>query len=104
VLVITDSQAVKTIAIKTPKNVKLTTFSIIYAADKSEIVDLAKGASKINSLKDKDKVLIAETCTHHASKDDIGRVKIPNWIREYTKKFSCRICIRTGLSKKSFRI
>ncbi|MDR0617705.1 MAG: [FeFe] hydrogenase H-cluster maturation GTPase HydF [Endomicrobium sp.] len=85
-LVITDSQVVKTIAIKTPKNVKLTTFSIIYAADKSDIVDMAKGAAKINSLKDKDKVLIAEACTHHASTDDIGRVKIPNWIREYTKK------------------
>ncbi|MDR1417619.1 MAG: [FeFe] hydrogenase H-cluster maturation GTPase HydF [Endomicrobium sp.] len=85
-LVITDSQAVKTIATKTPENIKLTTFSIIYAADKCDLVQMAKGAAKINCLKDDDKILIAEACTHHASKDDIGRVKIPTWIREYTKK------------------
>jgi [FeFe] hydrogenase H-cluster maturation GTPase HydF len=85
-LVITDSQAIKTIAAKTPENIKLTTFSIIYAADKSDLVQMAKGAAKINCLKDGDKVLITEACTHHASKDDIGRIKIPKWIREYTKK------------------
>ncbi|MDR2395610.1 MAG: [FeFe] hydrogenase H-cluster maturation GTPase HydF [Endomicrobium sp.] len=85
-LVITDSQAIKTIAAKTPKNIKLTTFSIIYAADKSDIIEMAKGASKINSLQNGDKILIAEACTHHASKDDIGRIKIPKWISEYTKK------------------
>jgi [FeFe] hydrogenase H-cluster maturation GTPase HydF len=85
-LVITDSQVIKTIATKTPEKIKLTTFSIIYAADKADLVLMAKGAAKINCLKDDDKILIAEACTHHASKDDIGRVKIPNWIREYTKK------------------
>ncbi|MDR1523589.1 MAG: [FeFe] hydrogenase H-cluster maturation GTPase HydF [Endomicrobium sp.] len=85
-LVITDSQAIKAIAAKTPKNIKLTTFSIIYAADKSDIIEMAKGASKINSLQNGDKILIAEACTHHASKDDIGRIKIPKWIKEYTKK------------------
>jgi [FeFe] hydrogenase H-cluster maturation GTPase HydF len=86
VIAITDSQAVKQIAAKTPENIKLTTFSIIYAADKSDIVEMARGAAVLNNLKDGDKVLIAEGCTHHASSDDIGRVKIPKWIREFSKK------------------
>jgi [FeFe] hydrogenase H-cluster maturation GTPase HydF len=85
-LVITDSQVIKQIAAKTPENIKLTTFSIIYAADKSDIVEMARGAAALNNLKDGDKVLIAEGCTHHASSDDIGRVKLPKWIREYSKK------------------
>jgi [FeFe] hydrogenase H-cluster maturation GTPase HydF len=86
VIAITDSQAIKQIAAKTPENIKLTTFSIIYAADKSDIVEMARGATVLNNLKDGDKVLIAEGCTHHASSDDIGRVKIPKWIREFSKK------------------
>ncbi|MDR3256552.1 MAG: [FeFe] hydrogenase H-cluster maturation GTPase HydF [Endomicrobium sp.] len=86
VIAITDSQAVKQIAAKTPANIKLTTFSIIYAADKSDIVEMAKGAAVLNKLQDGDKILIAEACIHHASKDDIGRVKLPGWIREYAKK------------------
>jgi [FeFe] hydrogenase H-cluster maturation GTPase HydF len=86
VLVITDSQAIKQVSAKTPQNIKLTTFSIIYAADKSDIVEMARGAAALNNLKDGDKVLIAEGCTHHASSDDIGRVKLPKWIMEYSKK------------------
>ncbi|MDR2351417.1 MAG: [FeFe] hydrogenase H-cluster maturation GTPase HydF [Endomicrobium sp.] len=86
VLVITDSQAIKQVSAKTPKNINLTTFSIIYAADKSDIVEMAKGAAALNNLKDGDKVLIAEGCTHHATTDDIGRVKLPKWIAEYSKK------------------
>jgi [FeFe] hydrogenase H-cluster maturation GTPase HydF len=86
VLVITDSQAIKQVSTKTPKNVKLTTFSIIYAADKSNIIEMARGAAVLNNLKDGDKVLIAEGCTHHATVDDIGRVKLPKWIAEYSKK------------------
>ncbi|MDR3274811.1 MAG: [FeFe] hydrogenase H-cluster maturation GTPase HydF [Endomicrobium sp.] len=86
VIVITDSQAVKRIVLKTPADIKLTTFSTIYAADKSDIVEMAKGAAGLNNLCDGDKVLIAESCTHHASADDIGRVKLPKWIREYTGK------------------
>jgi len=85
-IVITDSQVVKQIATKTPDNVKLTTFSIIYAAYKSDIVEMAKGAAVLNSLEDGDKILIAEACTHHASIHDIGRIKLPNWIREYARK------------------
>jgi len=86
VIAITDSQVIKQIAEKTPVNVKLTTFSIIYAADKSDIVEMAKGAAVLNNLNDGDKILIAEACTHHASIHDIGRIKLPNWIREYTKR------------------
>ena len=86
IIVVTDSQAVERIAAKTPDNVKLTTFSIIYAADKSDIVEMAKGATALNNLQDGDKVLISEACAHHASADDIGRVKLPKWIRKYSKK------------------
>ena len=85
-LVITDSQVIRAIAAKTPENIKLTTFSIIYAADKADLIQMAKGAARINYLQNGDKILIVEACTHHASKDDIGRVKIPKCIREYTKK------------------
>ncbi|MCA6072918.1 MAG: [FeFe] hydrogenase H-cluster maturation GTPase HydF [Endomicrobium sp.] len=86
VLVITDSQAIKRVAEKTPVNVKLTTFSTVYAADKSDIVEMAKGATVLNNLQTGDKVLISEACTHHASIDDIGRMKLPKWIRDYSKK------------------
>jgi len=86
VLAITDSQAIKRVAAATPCDVKLTTFSTVYAADKSDIVEMAKGAAALNNLKDGDKVLIAEACTHHASADDIGRVKLPRWVREYSGK------------------
>jgi [FeFe] hydrogenase H-cluster maturation GTPase HydF len=86
VLVITDSQAIKQVFAKTSKNIKLTTFSIIYANDKSDIVEMVRGAAALNNLKDGDKVLIAEGCTHHATADDIGRVKLPKWIAEYSKK------------------
>jgi [FeFe] hydrogenase H-cluster maturation GTPase HydF len=85
VIVITDSQAVKRVAAITPPDIKLTTFSTVYAADKSDIVEMAKGAAALQTLKDGDKVLIAEACTHHASTDDIGRVKLPRWLNEFTK-------------------
>jgi [FeFe] hydrogenase H-cluster maturation GTPase HydF len=85
-LVITDSQVVKQIVAKTPTNIKLTTFSIIYAADKTDIVEMAKGAAILNNLNDNDKVIISEACTHHASRDDIGKVKLPKWLKKYSKK------------------
>ena len=85
-IVITDSQAVKKIAELTPPDIKLTTFSILYAADKGDISEMAKGAEALKTLKDGDKILIAEACTHHASCDDIGRVKLPRWIKEFSKK------------------
>ncbi|MCL2334438.1 MAG: [FeFe] hydrogenase H-cluster maturation GTPase HydF [Endomicrobia bacterium] len=82
-LVITDSQVVKEVVSKTAENVKVTTFSTLFSAEKSDIIEMAKGAAKLKSLKKGDRVLIAEACTHHASSDDIGRVKIPKWLKEY---------------------
>jgi [FeFe] hydrogenase H-cluster maturation GTPase HydF len=85
-LVITDSQAIGVVSKLTPENVPLTTFSVMFAAQKADINALAEGAAVINSLQDGDKVLIAEACTHHASSDDIGRIKLPKWLQEYTGK------------------
>ena len=82
-LVITDSQVVKEIVSKTPDNIKVTTFSTLLSADKSDITEMVKGAAKLKNLRKGDKVLIAEACTHHASSDDIGRKKIPKWLNEY---------------------
>lgn len=70
---------------ETPANIKCTTFSTLFARLKGDIVKLVEGAGTISKLKDGDKVLIAESCTHHAVEDDIGRVKIPRWLREKTK-------------------
>ncbi len=83
-IVITDSQAFEQVAEITPPTVKLTSFSILFARLKADIGEMAKGAIAIDSLKDRDRVLIAEACTHHPIEDDIGRVKIPNWIKKYT--------------------
>lgn len=83
-LVITDSQVVLKVAGDVPEEVDMTTFSIIFARFKGDLRQMVLGAKAIDSLQDGDKVLIAEACTHHALADDIGRVKIPRWIRQYT--------------------
>ncbi|MBF0484728.1 MAG: [FeFe] hydrogenase H-cluster maturation GTPase HydF [Candidatus Omnitrophica bacterium] len=83
-LVICDSQVVQKMVADTPANIKCTTFSILFARFKGELKELVKGARIIDKLKDGDKVLIAEACSHHAVEDDIGRVKIPRWLRQYT--------------------
>ena len=67
----------------TPPGVKCTTFSILFARFKGDLAELARGAAHIEALKPGDKVLIAESCSHHAAEDDIGRVKIPRWLRQY---------------------
>ena len=85
-LVITDSQAVKEIAEKTPDSITLTTFSILFSRLKGELKTLAAGAAELYYLKDNDKVLISEACTHHSTDEDIGRVKIPNLLRKFTGK------------------
>ncbi len=85
-LVICDSQVVDFMAAHTPAGVKCTTFSILFARLKGDIVKLVEGAAAIRRLKDGDKVLIAESCTHHAVEDDIGRVKIPRWLLSKTGK------------------
>jgi [FeFe] hydrogenase H-cluster maturation GTPase HydF len=85
-LVITDSQVFAKVAADTPRDVPLTSFSILFARQKGLLFDSVEGARSIDSLKDGDKILVAEGCTHHRQCDDIGTVKIPRWIREYTRK------------------
>jgi len=83
-LVVCDSQAVLEVSRTVPEAVPLTTFSILFARAKGDLVELARGARRIDELEDGDRVLVAEACTHHAVEDDIGRVKIPRWLRERT--------------------
>jgi [FeFe] hydrogenase H-cluster maturation GTPase HydF len=85
-LVITDSQAFLKVAADTPKDVDLTSFSILFARHKGDLTELVKGAKALEKLQDGDKILIAEACTHHQQSDDIGKVKIPRWIRQNTGK------------------
>ena len=85
-LVICDSQVVDFMCAKTPAEIKCTTFSILMARFKADLTIMAKNAAIINKLKDGDKILIAESCTHHAVQDDIGRVKIPALLRKKTQK------------------
>lgn len=85
-LVITDSQAFKTVSEIVPENIPLTSFSILFARLKGDLYAFRKGAEAISNLKDGDKVLILESCTHHAIEDDIGRVKIPALLRKKTGK------------------
>lgn len=85
-LVVCDSQIVDRMVAETPKNIKCTTFSILMARFKGDLLKMVKGAEMINKLQDGDKVLIAESCTHHATEDDIGKVKIPNWLKKKTQK------------------
>ena len=85
-LVVCDSQIVDRMVAETPAELKCTTFSILMARFKGDLAKMVKGAAIIEKLKDGDKVLIAESCTHHAMEDDIGRVKIPNWLKKKTQK------------------
>ena len=84
--VITDSQAFNEVKKIVPKNIILTSFSILMANYKGELDILVNGAKKISELKDGEKVLISEGCTHHRQCNDIGTVKLPNWIKKYTGK------------------
>ncbi|MGI1691836.1 [FeFe] hydrogenase H-cluster maturation GTPase HydF [Thermoanaerobacter uzonensis] len=81
-LVITDSQAFLKVSADTPKDIPLTSFSILFARYKGDLEELIRGVKAIKKLKPGDKVLIAEGCTHHRQSDDIGKVKIPRWIRQ----------------------
>ena len=85
-LVITDSQAFGMVSKIIPRSIPLTRFSIMLAHHKGDFGNYLKGTPKIGDLKDGDRVLILESCTHHVSCDDIGRVKIPNWMRKETGK------------------
>lgn len=83
-LVITDSQVFDKVDADTPEDIMLTSFSILFARYKGDLAEAVRGVTALDSLKDGDKVLIGEGCTHHRQCDDIGTVKIPRWIREYT--------------------
>ncbi|KUG29167.1 hydrogenase maturation protein hydf [hydrocarbon metagenome] len=82
-LVVCDSQVVLKTAGDTPLDIPMTTFSILMARFKGDLARLAEGAAAIDRLRPGDRVLIAEACTHHPLADDIGRVKIPRWLRQY---------------------
>ncbi len=81
-IVITDSQAFAQVAADTPPEVPMTSFSILFARLKGDLVTQAEGAAAVESLRPGDRVLIAEACSHHPIEDDIGRVKIPRWLNE----------------------
>ena len=85
-MVITDSQAFKRVAADTPDDITLTSFSILMARHKGFLDIAIDGVRALGGLKDGDKVLISEGCTHHRQCDDIGTVKIPRWLRQYTGK------------------
>lgn len=85
-LVITDSQAFGIVDKLVPKNVQLTSFSILFARYKGNLRQAILGAAQLNSLQDGDTVLISEGCTHHRQCGDIGTEKLPNWIRRFTGK------------------
>ena len=84
--VVTDSQAVKNVAKMIDDSIKFTTFSTLFARYKGDFKVLYEGANKLDCLKDGDKILIAEGCAHRVTCNDIGRVRIPNMIKQYTKK------------------
>ncbi|AHV97318.1 GTP-binding protein engA [Paenibacillus sabinae T27] len=83
-VVITDSQAFLKVQADTPKDVWLTSFSILFARYKGDLPRLVRGVRALSRLNDGDRVLIAEACTHHRQSDDIATVKIPRWLREIT--------------------
>ncbi len=95
-LVVTDSQAFERVARETPQDIPLTSFSILMARYKGILDYAAPGAAAIAELRDGDRVLICEGCTHHRQCEDIGTVKLPRWITEYTGK-KLEFSFRSGL-------
>lgn len=85
-MVITDSQAFEEVAAIVPKEIPLTSFSILMARFKGYLKTAVKGIQAVDSLKDGDRILISEGCTHHRQCEDIGTVKLPNWLLKYTGK------------------
>ena len=85
-LVITDSQVFGKVSKTVPEDIPLTSFSILFARYKGNLVGAVRGAARLDSLSDGDKILISERCTHHRQCGDIGTVKIPQWLSDYTGK------------------
>jgi [FeFe] hydrogenase H-cluster maturation GTPase HydF len=82
-LVVTDSQAFVNVATITPEDVPLTGFSVLFSRLKGDLRSQVRGAVAIDRLKPGDRILVAEACTHHPIGEDIGRIKIPKWLRDY---------------------
>lgn len=85
-LVITDSQAFGKVSRDVPDDIRLTSFSILFARYKGDLAEAVRGAAMLDKLQDGDTVLISEGCTHHRQCEDIGTVKLPNWVRNHTGK------------------
>jgi [FeFe] hydrogenase H-cluster maturation GTPase HydF len=85
-LVITDSQAFAQVSAVVPEDIPLTSFSILFARYKGFLASSIKGAAELDYLRDGDKILICEGCTHHRQCDDIGTVKLPRWIKDHAAK------------------
>ncbi|MBQ2748217.1 MAG: [Clostridia bacterium] len=94
-LVITDSQAFGRVSKMVPKEIMLTSFSILFARYKGDLATVVRGAAMLDQLQAGDKILISEGCTHHRQCNDIGSVKIPGWIRNYTGK-DFEFCFTSG--------
>ncbi len=94
-LVITDSQAFARVSGDTPEDIPLTSFSILFARYKGDLKAAVHGAAQLDKLKDDDKILISEGCTHHRQCNDIGTVKMPNWIKNHSKK-ELEFCFTSG--------
>ena len=94
-LVITDSQAFGKVSKIVPNEIPLTSFSILMARYKGDLEQVVEGVSMLDHIEDGDKILISEGCTHHRQCNDIGTVKLPGWIQEYTKK-QIEFCFTSG--------
>ncbi len=94
-LVVCDSQVVDVMVAETPREVKCTTFSTLFARFKGDLARQVAGVAAVETLREGDKVLIAEACTHHAVEDDIGRVKIPHWLKKHLG-FDLRVDVCSG--------
>ena len=96
-LVITDSQAFASVSKDTPEDIPLTSFSILFSRYKGDLETQLQGVRTLEELEDGDTILMAEGCTHHRQCDDIGTVKLPRWIQEYTgKKLQFETCSGGG--------
>lgn len=85
-LVVCDSQVVHKMVDETPADVKCTTFSILFARYKGNLMEFVRGVTYLDYLEEGDTILIAEACSHHPLQDDIGRIKIPRWLEQYLQK------------------
>ncbi len=83
-LVITDSQAILKVAADVPESIPLTGFSVLFARWKGDLETFVQGLKRVDELRPGDRILLLESCAHHPIEDDIGRVKIPRWLRQYT--------------------